>query len=157
MEYENPVEFTVDNAQKCPSCKAVFTKAAKYCPHCGILLATARANAAEVAEEAGASEDTVKAGFIIRVANQQKIMLNNRPSLLIGSARYDCDYCVSNPEVSRKHLQIIKLDNSYYIKDLRSKNHTYLNKEELEPGTEYLLKDKDVIEIASEQFIFGLE
>ena len=35
MEYENPVEFTVDNAQQCPSCKAVFTKAAKYCPHCG--------------------------------------------------------------------------------------------------------------------------
>ncbi len=38
--------------------------------------------------------------------------------------------------VSRKHLRIVKKENGYFIKDLRSKNGTFVNGEPVRPGVE---------------------
>lgn len=156
MEYENPVVFTAENTQECPACLAYFTKAAKYCPHCGMLLNQAETPEPDAAENAVTSSP-LKDGYIVRTANSQKIMLNARDTLLVGSARYDCDYCISNPLISRRHCEFIRREQNYYIKDLNSSNHTFVNGEQLVPQTEKLLKDKDVIMIAEEQFTFGLQ
>lgn len=152
--------FTAENAQQCPSCKAVFTKAAKYCPHCGVLLEAAAADKTHIMiqpKEAADAEQMNKAGYIIRKANRQKIMLNNRPGLLIGSSKYECDYCVNSSGVSRRHAEIIRRETRYFINDLGSSNHTYVNGEQLVPHSERMLRDQDVIKMADEEFIFGLE
>jgi len=156
MEYENPVVFTAENTQECPACHAYFTKAAKYCPHCGMILSRAEEPAPAV-QEAAAAPSAPKDGYIVRTANSQKIMLNARDTLIVGSARYDCDYCIANQLISRRHCEFIRREQNYYIKDLNSSNHTFVNGEQLVPHTEKLLKDKDVIMIAEEQFTFGLQ
>jgi pSer/pThr/pTyr-binding forkhead associated (FHA) protein len=41
---------------------------------------------------------------------------------------------VTDKSVSRRHLEIIRKGDRYFVKDLKSKNGTYVNEEQIEPG-----------------------
>lgn len=45
---------------------------------------------------------------------------------LIGR-NIQCDICLNNTQISSKHAKITRIDDRYYIQDLKSSNGTYLN------------------------------
>lgn len=59
----------------------------------------------------------------------------------------DCDVVLPKRQVSRYHAQIERDDGGYVLRDLNSKNGTYVNGEKVE-GEPYRLKDGDEIQIA---------
>ncbi len=149
---ENNTALTAEEIQQCPSCKAYFTKKAKYCPHCGRQLIT------EEAEHQESVPSWIPAkGYLIHTADDQSIPIGWRTSMIIGSLRQKCDCCIENTAVSRIHAEIIRRDQDFFIKDLRSRNHTFLNGEELVPNEEKHLKNGDEIRFANEKFTFEVK
>lgn len=65
-------------------------------------------------------------------------------AITIGRSE-DNDICVPDVFVSHHHAQIARRGNQYVLEDLESRNHTYLNDEELD-GSAYLTPG-DVIRI----------
>lgn len=63
-----------------------------------------------------------------------------------------CDFVILDPEnrVSRKHLEAIKRNNVFYIKDLNSKNGTYLNGKIIPPNQEIEIRVTDLITLSKD-------
>jgi serine phosphatase RsbU (regulator of sigma subunit)/pSer/pThr/pTyr-binding forkhead associated (FHA) protein len=57
----------------------------------------------------------------------------------------DCQVVIPVTSVSREHAQIVRQGGKYFIEDLRSRNHTFLNNREVTQRTP--LKDNDCIRI----------
>jgi hypothetical protein len=64
------------------------------------------------------------------------------------------DYEVDVSGISRQHLAFEHNGSEYVIKDLESKNGSYLNGERLLPHREYVLHDGDRIRIATVECVF---
>jgi phosphoserine phosphatase RsbU/P len=78
-------------------------------------------------------------GEIINLA-LEKTVLGRHPDF--------CDEIISkNEAVSRRHAQIVRVNDRHYLEDLKSRNHTYLNDAEMAPYTQAQLFHKDVIRI----------
>jgi hypothetical protein len=74
-----------------------------------------------------------------------KRIFMDQPVLLIG--RDDlCDVVIPERQVSRQHASISLEEDSYILRDLNSKNGTFVNGQELD--SPHLLKDGDEIQIA---------
>jgi hypothetical protein len=73
-------------------------------------------------------------------------------SAVIGRGT-DCDVCVPNSAVSRRHAQIEWHYNGYVVRDLGSVNGTYVNGVRV---TEQQLRDGDLIEVGLVQLHFSL-
>lgn len=56
----------------------------------------------------------------------------------------DCDVCLADANVSRRHAELLRLDDDWYVQDLESTNGTMLNGE---PVTRARLHNGDIIEI----------
>ena len=94
--------------------------------------------------------------YLIRVNTKERIMIN-KPVFKIGKATRGVDYRVSgNGAISRQHAVIIHKGDSYYIKDNKSTNHTYVNDVEIADDEEVLLKDNASIRLGDEDFTFRL-
>ena len=59
----------------------------------------------------------------------------------------DNDVPLKSPIVSKKHALIFRRGLEYYLKDMGSNNGTNLNQVRLEPGSEVVLKNEDMIKI----------
>lgn len=93
---------------------------------------------------------------LCRVKTQELVEIN-KPSFRIGKGQ-DMDYCVwDNNMVSRTHAEIILRGQNYFVKDLESKNHTYVNGQMIEVGNEVEIRDGDTIRLADEEFNFRAE
>jgi len=64
----------------------------------------------------------------------QSVDLKDTP-IFIGRSP-DNDIQIKDKTVSRKHLKILIRENRYYLEDLESKNGTYVNGEQIQPGGE---------------------
>src|SRR4051794_5362396 len=64
----------------------------------------------------------------------------------------DCQVVLNEPAVSREHAVIRKIQGKYYIEDLKSRNHTFVNNREVTTRT--LLKDQDRIKICDSILAF---
>ncbi|MCI0414279.1 FliM/FliN family flagellar motor switch protein [bacterium] len=69
-----------------------------------------------------------------------------QPAISIGRTN-DNDVPLKSPIVSKKHALIFRRGLEYYLKDMESNNGTQLNQVRLEPGSEVVLKNEDVIKI----------
>lgn len=85
-----------------------------------------------------------------------KIMMNNN-KITIGRLKNDVDYHIDLKPISRKHAYMYKKENKFYLKDLGSKNKTYINGYELEAEKFYELNNNDEITFGSKVFIFKTE
>jgi serine phosphatase RsbU (regulator of sigma subunit) len=65
-----------------------------------------------------------------------------------------CEILLESSDVSRQHAQVFPLQGQYYIKDLGSRNGTFLNGERLRREEPQVLRDKDEITICSTVFVF---
>ena len=61
------------------------------------------------------------------------------------------DIQINDDTVSRRHLKIFKLMNSYFVEDLKSKNETFVNGKPLKPGQSVQIDDKDLVSLGRTQ------
>ena len=81
----------------------------------------------------------------------------NKPVFRLGKEKSYVDYFVNNNiAVSRSHADIITRGNKYFVKDLNSKNHTYINTQQLPIHMEFELHDGDYLRLGNEEFIFKI-
>ena len=83
---------------------------------------------------------------------QVEIDLTERP-LTIGRSP-DADIILRDEKISRMHCGIRLLEGEYYVKDLQSKNGTFLNGERIDTAK---LKAGDVIRVGSIVITYGQE
>lgn len=78
----------------------------------------------------------------------------NKPSTLIGRLSSQVDFAVSNPKVGKIHAEFLNQGGKIYVKDLNSKNGTYINRngQRLNSNVPYPLADNDRISLADSEF-----
>ncbi|QQZ10437.1 DUF6382 domain-containing protein [Heyndrickxia vini] len=76
---------------------------------------------------------------------------------MIGRNEAAVDYVEDSVGISRVHLELIKIDNSYGVKDLGSRNGTKLNGETLIPYKIYALNEDDCLTIGKVEYRFKWE
>ncbi|MDP4091994.1 MAG: FHA domain-containing protein [Bacillota bacterium] len=81
---------------------------------------------------------------------EETYMLKNHISVGRGNNN---DIVIKDPFVSGKHAEINVVDNNFVLRDLNSKNGTFLNGEILQEGFAYL-KDGDKIKFGLIDFLF---
>ena len=86
--------------------------------------------------------------LLVTEGNSPRSRWELRKSPLIIGRGEDCDIIVNDRQVSRHHSQINMVENGYQIKDLDSKNGTYVNGYQLAKAEEKLLQDGDQLGIA---------
>ena len=89
--------------------------------------------------------------------NTDEIIMINKPVFKIGKASRGVDFHVSgNGAISRQHAIILHKGDSYYIKDNKSTNKTYVDGQQVPTDEEVLLKDGSTITLGDEDFTFKL-
>ncbi len=78
----------------------------------------------------------------------------NKPSFIIGRLEGHVDYVYFNNAIGKVHAEILTRAGCYYLKDLNSKNGTYINGKRIESNKEYELKNNDRITLANSEFLF---
>lgn len=71
---------------------------------------------------------------------------------LVGKKQDQVDLCIPLDVVSRIHAKISQDGDAVVITDLNSRNGTYINEKELQPGQEYPLKEGDTVRFATARF-----
>ena len=94
--------------------------------------------------------------YLIRVNTKEKAIID-KPVFKIGKASRGVDYHVGgNGAISRQHAIILHKGDSYYIKDNKSTNHTYVDQKPVEGDEEVLLKNDCTITLGDEDFTFKI-
>lgn len=97
-------------------------------------------------------ENTGRSKYIVRMSNQQKVLIN-KPVFKLGKEASYVDLCISdNSNISRTHADIFESAGQLYICDNNSTNHTYVNEEMVMPGEHKPLNSGDKIKLADEEF-----
>lgn len=98
----------------------------------------------------------VRYGTLCRVSTNEMISVN-QPVFRLGKDPSCAHYPITNNStVSRNHADIITRGSQYFVMDLNSKNHTYVNNEMISPQNEVAIQDGDHLRLANEEFIFYL-
>ncbi len=93
---------------------------------------------------------------LVRLLTNETIIID-KPVFRIGKEQSYVDYFVANnSSVSRSHLDIISRGTNYFVIDLNSKNHTYINGKEIQAQNETQIFDGDEVKIANEEFVFNI-
>ena len=91
---------------------------------------------------------------LFRTLTNETIKIN-KPAFRLGKERSYVDYFVTNNiAVSRSHADIITRSGKYYVIDLNSKNHTYINDKEIPVQVEIEILNGDKLTLGNEEFIF---
>ncbi|HOM03326.1 MAG TPA: DUF6382 domain-containing protein [Acetivibrio sp.] len=78
----------------------------------------------------------------------------NKPSFIIGRLKSQVDYISQNNAVGKVHAEIISRNGLYFVKDLNSRNGTFVNGVRLAANTEYEIKNNDKITFANSEYVF---
>lgn len=93
---------------------------------------------------------------LYRVLTNEKISIN-KPVFRIGKEKSYVDYFVSNNNtISRSHADIITRNNRYFIMDLNSKNHTYIDERMIPVKCEVEMYNGCKIRLSNEEFVFEI-
>ncbi|QDV35193.1 FHA domain-containing protein [Tautonia plasticadhaerens] len=68
-----------------------------------------------------------------------------------------CHLRPNNEQVSRNHSEVEVLEDSVVVRDLGSRNGTFVNNQRLEPNTDHVLKNKDLIQIGPLTFAVSIQ
>jgi pSer/pThr/pTyr-binding forkhead associated (FHA) protein len=91
---------------------------------------------------------------LLRVLTNETISVN-KPVFRLGKERSYVDYFVTNNNaVSRSHADIITRGRKYFVIDLNSKNHTYINDQIIAVHCETEIRNGDRLKLGNEEFIF---
>lgn len=91
---------------------------------------------------------------LIRCKSNESVQIN-KDQFYVGKDGLKSDFCVKgNPSISRTHVLIKRVDNAFFIEDLKATNGTYHNDVKLQPSQSVKLSSGDRIKMADEEFIF---
>ena len=94
--------------------------------------------------------------FIVRIKNNERIYID-KPVFRIGKEHNYVDYFISdNTAVSRSHADIINKNGNYYVQDMNSTNHTYVNGVVISSGVQVPIKHGDTLMFANEKYEFRM-
>ncbi len=102
------------------------------------------------------AKERKKCECIVSEKTGEAVMIEDK-ELRIGSAKDFNDCIIDNTAVSRIHAIIKKHEEGFFISDLNSTNGTYVNGGEVMPGEKVLLKDRDRIKFADEEYVYHSE
>jgi hypothetical protein len=77
-----------------------------------------------------------------------------KSGFVIGRLKDQVDHVMDNKAVGKVHAVITEKDGEYYIKDLNSRNGTYINNTRIECNKEFPVKNGDTITIANRDYMF---
>lgn len=83
----------------------------------------------------------------------EEIMIS-KPSFIIGRLKSQVDYVSQNNAVGKVHAELITKDGLYFIKDLNSRNGTFVNGTRLAANTEHEIMNNDKITFANSEYVF---
>lgn len=101
----------------------------------------------------GCSQDSYPYLRSAKSGNTGKIAIT-KPSFIIGRLEDQVDYILQNNTVGKLHAEIISKGGLYYLKDLNSRNGTYINGNKIKSNIEYKINDSDSITFADSEFTF---
>ncbi len=91
---------------------------------------------------------------LLRVSTGESIGIR-KPVFRLGKDSSCVDYFVTNnPAVSRSHADIVTRGHAYFVVDLHSKNHTYINDREIPVQCETEIYNGDRLRLGDEEFLF---
>lgn len=103
------------------------------------------------------SKATHMSAHLVRVKTNEIIPLN-KPLFRIGKEKNYVDYFISdNTAVSRAHANFINRDGIYFVVDLNSMNHTYVDGIRIEANKEFEITSNCQIMLANEKFLFEFD
>ncbi len=99
---------------------------------------------------------------MLRAHSGPSIAVGTEYLLLYGTRigrgfQFDNDVVVRDNNASRRHAVIENVGGRFVIRDLLSRNGTFLNKEKLQPGADNPLEPGDRIKIGATTFLFHLK
>lgn len=77
-----------------------------------------------------------------------------KSNFIIGRLGNYVDYLIENNVIGRTHAEILCREKQYFIRDLNSKNGTFLNRVRLKSNVEYKIDNGDNIEFANIKYTF---
>lgn len=99
-------------------------------------------------------QHAMKENFLYRIRTGEKINIENN-NFSVGRSREQADYAIEgNKTISRNHATIRHYQDSYYIVDNDSLNHTIVNSKVLDPWIETEITGGDAISLGKELFVF---
>ncbi len=113
-------------------------------------------------EESPEDEKTVyyapeKAALLVLERTGTEYLLKDAVTY-IGRSGKMCEIAIGdNPKLSRQHAAVMCRNGTYYISDMKSTNHTYLNGRILSENDENRLSDGDKIRLGNEEFVFRIK
>ena len=95
--------------------------------------------------------------FLIRKKNQEKKYID-KEIYRIGKENSFVDYFIGdNTAISRSHANVITKGMEYFIIDMNSKNHTYVDGIMIQPNVETKIEPGMTLRLADEEFVFNVE
>lgn len=92
--------------------------------------------------------------YLVRIKNGEKVLID-KPRFRVGKEKSYVDYFIGdNTAISRSHADIIVKGDEYYLVDLNSTNHTFVNGSMIQGNTEVQIKNGNRIRFANEDFDF---
>lgn len=78
----------------------------------------------------------------------------NKKKFVVGRLGSMVDHIVQDSTVGKLHAEITERDGAYCIRDLNSKNGTYINDERIPSNNEYEIKPNDRIRFSNFEYVF---
>jgi hypothetical protein len=128
----------------CPHCGSLVSPGEQFCTRCGYALAP----------PAAPPEPARSAGARLLMADNRALELPAKAEVVVGREDPLTDHFpdidltpfgAGEQGVSRRHARITRDQNGYYVEDLESKNHTFVNEQRLQPGERRPLQPGDTV------------
>ncbi len=117
----------------------------------------AQKEAVQLSEDTGTmliDRGAVQFASLESIGFQQTVRINKYP-YRIGRTSDKVDLCVAdNPAISSVHAEILCEGGAFYIKDLNSLNHVFVNGSEIPREKPVLLQNNANVRLGNEEFIF---
>lgn len=93
---------------------------------------------------------------LVRLKTGDVIQIS-KSSFIIGKSSEQADYCISgNTSISRKHICIKRMEDGYYVQDLKTTNGTYVDGLKVSWDKDVRLSNGCIIKMADEEFEFKI-
>ncbi len=95
--------------------------------------------------------------LIVKMKSEESSLVHQLDvqQFIIGRSK-EADFTFSNEEVSRKHLLVFIKDNQIFLKDLGSKNGTFVNGKKIPAHTDYMYVEGNPITLGKSRAIFRI-
>ncbi|WP_152049504.1 FHA domain-containing protein [Tautonia marina] len=94
--------------------------------------------------------------IVVQGKPEGKVIPLATPLFRIGRGE-GCHLRPNNEQVSRNHAEIEQTDQGVVLRDLGSRNGTYLNHQRLEANTDQVLKNKDLVQVGPLTFAISIQ